>query len=72
MKPTTAHPTSLPASTPEPQPPTPRYTPEQMVYQASLSAGNLGSQSGVAPQIPPVFWSEHGKTIDPSILKRFN
>jgi len=72
MKPSTAHPSSLPDSTQEQRQPRPRYTPEQMVYQASHSAGNLGHQSGVVPQIPPVFWSADGRTIAPSVLKRVN
>ncbi len=70
MKSSAAHSTSSPAPTQEQ--PKPCYTPEQMVYQASHSAGNLGQMSGVAPKIPPVFWTTQGRTIDPSILKRFN
>ncbi len=71
MKPSAARPTSLPASTQVPQR-KPHYTPEQMYAQIANSEGNLGRQSGVAPKIPPVFWTAQGRTIASSVLKRVN
>ena len=51
----------------------PHYTPQQMIFQASHSAGNLGHQSGVVPQTLPASWfGPKREPIDPELHKRFN
>ncbi len=71
MKPSAAHSSSLPAASqtlPKPLPP----TPEQMWAQLDHSAGNLGLQSGVVPQVLPECWTGRGNIAGSPRHRNFN